>query len=213
MPESARRTACAATWTATCGLAGAWARRISTACPSSTPRASSSAASTCPSAAPTCASAAFSATACSWLAAPPSIPSTSIPRERPVAEPKEPRIVANAHPHAAIVGGGIMGCDIGAIFAAGGWQVHVMSPSQTTRGTLPDRLRKALAGLEADPGLADQVQTWARLEDIPWPQVDIVIEAVTEDLPLKQQLFARLEELARPDIPLATNTSSYPIGE
>lgn len=130
-----------------------------------------------------------------------------------MAEPKGPRIVANAHPHAAIVGGGIMGCDIAAIFAAGGWRVHVMSPSQTTRDTLPDRLRKTLAGLEADSGLADQVQAWARLEDIPWPQVDIVIEAVTEDLPLKQQLFARLEELARPDIPLATNTSSYPIGE
>jgi len=35
-----------------------------------------------------------------------------------VAEPKGPRIVADAHPHAAIVGGGIMGCDIAAIFAA-----------------------------------------------------------------------------------------------
>jgi len=132
-----------------------------------------------------------------------------------VVEPTGPRIEANTHPqpHAAIVGGGIMGCDIAAIFAAGGWQVHVMSPSQATRDTLPVRLRKTLAGLDADPALADQVQAWERLEDVPWPQVDIVIEAATEDLALKQRLFAQLDTLARPDIPLASNTSSYPIGE
>lgn len=115
--------------------------------------------------------------------------------------------------HAVIVGGGIMGCDIAAIFAAGGWQVDVVSPSQATRDTLPDRLRKALNGLDADTNMAGRVQSWVRLEDVPWLQVDIVIEAVTEDLALKQQLFSQLEELARADIPLATNTSSYLIGQ
>ncbi len=57
-PSRARPTACAATSTATCGAAGAWARRGSTACRSSTPTASRSAGSTCPSAARTSASAA-----------------------------------------------------------------------------------------------------------------------------------------------------------
>jgi len=35
---------------------------------------------------------------------------------------------------------------------------------------------------------------------------------VTEDLPLKQKLFAQLETLVRPDTPLTTNTSNFQIG-
>ena len=58
MPAPARPTACAATSTAICGAAGAWAIPNSTASWSSRPTASRSAASRCPSAAPTSASAA-----------------------------------------------------------------------------------------------------------------------------------------------------------
>ena len=42
--------------------------------------------------------------------------------------------------------------------------------------------------------------------------MDLVIEAATENLALKQQLFARIEALARPGIPLTSNTSTIPIG-
>ena len=42
---------------------------------------------------------------------------------------------------------------------------------------------------------------------------DLVIEAAPEDLALKQRLFAEVEALAGPDVPLATNTSNFPIGE
>ena len=40
-----------------------------------------------------------------------------------------------------------------------------------------------------------------------------MIEAATEDLALKHKLFAELERLARPDAVLASNTSTFPIGE
>ena len=53
---------------------------------------------------------------------------------------------------------------------------------------------------------------YVRLEDIAWSAIDLVIEAVTEDLPLKQKLFAQLETLARPDTPITTNTSNFQIG-
>ncbi len=112
----------------------------------------------------------------------------------------------------AIVGGGIMGGDIATIFAAGGWNVHVMSPSGKTRDALPARLDAGLAKLAADPAKAALVRTYASLEAIPWQQVDLVIEAATENLALKQQLFARIEALARPEIPLTSNTSTIPIG-
>ena len=111
-----------------------------------------------------------------------------------------------------IVGGGIMGGDIATIYAAGGWNVHVMSPSAKTREALPARLYAGLAKLAADPAKAALVRTYARLDAIPWQQVDLMIEAATEDLALKQDLFAQVEALARPEIPLTSNTSTIPIG-
>ncbi|HEY7743967.1 MAG TPA: 3-hydroxyacyl-CoA dehydrogenase NAD-binding domain-containing protein [Burkholderiales bacterium] len=114
---------------------------------------------------------------------------------------------------AAIIGGGIMGGDIAIVFAAGGWKVHVMSPSQKTRDALPARIAAGLAKLAAPPAHAANVETCARIEDLPWRDIDIAVEAATEDLPLKQRLFAQIDTLARPGIALATNTSNFPIGE
>jgi len=114
---------------------------------------------------------------------------------------------------AAIIGGGIMGGDIAIIFAAGGWTVHVMSPSQKTRDALPGRVTAGLKKLGAAEANATSVKTYAALDALPWKDIDLVVEAAVEDLPLKQKLFAQIETLARPDIPLATNTSNFPIGE
>lgn len=114
---------------------------------------------------------------------------------------------------AVVIGGGIMGGDIATVFAAHGWTVHVMSPSQKTREALPARIAAGLAKLGAPADYAAAVHCHAELKAIPWSGVDIVVEAATEDLPLKQKLFAEIEALARPDIPLASNTSNFPIGE
>ena len=114
--------------------------------------------------------------------------------------------------HVAIIGGGIMGGDIATVFAAKGWQVHVMSPSQKTRDALGARVDAGLKKINADAACAKNVAAHARMEDIAWPTIDLVIEAVTEDLPLKQKLFAQLETLVRPDTPITTNTSNFQIG-
>ncbi|RMG49011.1 MAG: fatty acid oxidation complex subunit alpha FadJ [Acidobacteria bacterium] len=50
-------------------------------------------------------------------------------------------------------------------------------------------------------------------KEVPLRGVDLVIEAAVEDLELKRRIFARLEQLARPDTILATNTSALPITE
>ena len=112
-----------------------------------------------------------------------------------------------------IIGGGIMGGDVAIIFAAGNWNVYVMSPSEKTRASLPGRLKTGLAKLGAPESAAANVKTFTTLEEIPWKDVDLVIEAATEDLALKKKLFSQLETLARPGIPLASNTSTFPIGE
>ena len=115
--------------------------------------------------------------------------------------------------HAVVIGGGIMGGDIAILFATHGWTVHVMSPSAKTRDALPARLAAGLAKLGAPVGHAAAVHCHAELKSIPWQNVVIVVEAATEDLPLKQKLFAEVEALAGPDIPLVSNTSNFPIGD
>ena len=112
-----------------------------------------------------------------------------------------------------IIGGGIMGGDIAIIYAANGWDVHVMSPSAKTRDALPGRIESGLKKLGADAANARRVQTHASLEAIDWGGVGMVVEAATEDLELKQRLFAQVESLARPDVPIASNTSNFPIGK
>jgi len=121
--------------------------------------------------------------------------------------------MAQAASEAVIIGGGIMGGDIAIIFAAAGWKVHVMSPSQKTRDALPARMAAGVAKLGADTATARNVKAYDKLEDIPWKNVTFVVEAVTEDLALKQRIFADLEKLAGPDVLLTTNTSNFPIGE
>ncbi len=118
-----------------------------------------------------------------------------------------------ANDSVAIIGGGIMGGDIAISFAVAGWDAHVMSPSQKTRDALPDRVAKGLDRLGADAARASSVRAHAELPALPWDSIGLVIEAVTEDLALKHRVFAELEALARPDVPLATNTSSFPVTE
>jgi 3-hydroxybutyryl-CoA dehydrogenase len=115
--------------------------------------------------------------------------------------------------HVAIVGGGIMGGDIAIIFAAAGCKVHVMSPSRKTRDALPARVAAGLKQLGAPRSRAAAVRTYAGLGELPWKDIGLVVEAALEDLPLKQKLFGEIERLARPGIPLTSNTSNFPIGE
>ena len=121
--------------------------------------------------------------------------------------------MAQERSHVVIIGGGIMGGDIAILYAAGGWRVHVVSPSQKTRDALPARVQAGLQKLGADAGYAKNVTAHAKFEEIDWSKVENVVEAVTEDLALKQQLFAEVEALAKPDVPLMSNTSNFPIGE
>src|SRR5688500_5697040 len=50
------------------------------------------------------------------------------------------RHMAEERSNVVIIGGGIMGGDIAIVYAANGWNVHVMSPSAKTREALPARM-------------------------------------------------------------------------
>lgn len=103
-----------------------------------------------------------------------------------------------------------MGVGIIAMFLGGGWKVDVVSRSASTRDGLPAATAKALAAM-GKPADTSSLATYATLPEAPWPKVDLVVETVTEDLALKQQIFADMEKLARPDCALTSNSSSFPI--
>jgi len=112
--------------------------------------------------------------------------------------------------HALVLGGGTMGVGIIAMFLAGGWKVDVVSRSVATRDGLPVACAKALAAMGKPTNTAG-LRTFATLPEADWSAIDIAVETVTEDLALKQKLFAEMEALARPDCALTSNSSSFPI--
>jgi 3-hydroxybutyryl-CoA dehydrogenase len=114
--------------------------------------------------------------------------------------------------HALVLGGGTMGVGIIAMFLGGGWKVDVVSRSASTRDGLPAATSRALVAM-GKPDDVSGLATYATLEEAPWAKIDIVVETVTEDLALKRQIFAELERLSRPGVPLTSNSSSFPISE
>ena len=113
---------------------------------------------------------------------------------------------------AAIVGGGTMGADVAAIFAHAGWAAHVIEPMRERWGTSEQRIRHA-AGQLGGGVEHTQIELHAGLADAPWPEIGVVIECAPEKLALKQSIFAELARLAPPSIPLASNSSSFPISD
>lgn len=111
---------------------------------------------------------------------------------------------------ALMVGGGTMGSGVAAVFLAGGWRVDVVSPSDKTRASLLERCAQALKrmGKPFDPAA---LAVHAGYGTVPWGEVGIVVENVSEDLALKQQVFAELVAVAPRGIPLTSNASSFPI--
>lgn len=108
-----------------------------------------------------------------------------------------------------VVGGGTMGVDIAASFAARGWHAFVVNPNDARFATIDARFKDALERLQcvsAPPLVLHQ-----QLDQVTWADLDLVIEAVPEVLSLKQTIFAELERLAKPDTPLCSNSSALPI--
>ena len=113
--------------------------------------------------------------------------------------------------HAAVIGGGVMGADIAVVFASGGWSVHIVEPSERTREALPERIKSGLEKLKAKGEGGFSIAS--RMEEIPWEEIEIAVEAVPEKLEIKQEVFARMEGLSRAGIPLTSNSSGFPISE
>ncbi len=112
----------------------------------------------------------------------------------------------------AVIGGGLMGAGIAAVFACAGHPVHVCEPSDDVRGTLEQRVREATRLLGANESCAQRVRATHELTRAV-AQAEFVFEAVPERIPLKRAVFAELSAYAPAHAILASNTSVIPIGK
>ncbi len=119
----------------------------------------------------------------------------------------------------AVIGAGVMGAGIAHWLSSRGLSVILrdVSLDQLVRGmaTVSDLYEDAvkrhhLTALEARDG-KDRI--FAAATDLPMRDVDIVIEAASEKLPLKQDIFRCLAAQTGPDTILASNTSALSVTE
>ena len=109
-----------------------------------------------------------------------------------------------------VIGAGLMGHGIAQVFALAGHDVTIYDSFQANLDSAKNRIRTNLKDLGEDQSAVERVTPVADLATAV-ADADYVVEAVLEDLPLKQKIFAEIERYARPDTILASNTSVIPI--
>lgn len=118
----------------------------------------------------------------------------------------------------AILGAGIMGRGIARVFAATGFKVHLHDVSIATvelslssmRNDFSRSVERGQESVEAVDATISRITPVIELADAV-AGATLVIEAVPENLALKQSIFATLDELAGSDVLLATNTSALSV--
>ncbi|RZK43230.1 MAG: 3-hydroxybutyryl-CoA dehydrogenase [Pedobacter sp.] len=118
----------------------------------------------------------------------------------------------------AVVGSGTMGNGIAHTFAQNGFTVNLIdvnvSALEKALVTIAKNLDRQVAkGLLTNDQKEETLKNITILSDlqIGISAADLIIEAATENLELKLQIFKNLDEFAKPDAILATNTSSISI--
>jgi 3-hydroxybutyryl-CoA dehydrogenase len=113
---------------------------------------------------------------------------------------------------AVVIGCGIMGGDIAALFLAQGWGVQVVERSETRWPAATVSIGKAVRQLGAVLD-SQKLRFRHELGDVVWDSVDVVLEAVTEDLVRKRAVFAELDRVVPAGVPIGSNSSSMRISE
>ena len=110
-----------------------------------------------------------------------------------------------------------MGRGIAQVFAQRGWQVVLTDPVQAQLSSAMDAITGGL-DREVRKGRlvqAEKEEALGRVEPSSdlgrLASADLVVEAVSESLPVKQEVFGQLDGICRPGVILASNTSSISI--
>ena len=116
-----------------------------------------------------------------------------------------------------VIGAGMMGGEIALCFAMSGYEVIMKEADFELAQKGKDRLGGALdkAIQKGKIQAADKAPALNRITPTDQYEslkdVDLVVEAVFEDLETKKEVFAQMDSLCKPDCIFATNTSSIPI--
>ncbi|MBC9177608.1 3-hydroxyacyl-CoA dehydrogenase NAD-binding domain-containing protein [Pseudoroseomonas ludipueritiae] len=127
----------------------------------------------------------------------------------PGLEGVKPRAFA----HVAVIGGGTMGSGIAMAVADAGLTATVIERDEAAAATCASRLRDAYAKQAKSGRLTDAVAAERTARITPtadWnalAEADLIIEAAFEDMAVKEDIFRRLDAVAKPGAVLATNTS------
>ncbi|MCO1616454.1 3-hydroxybutyryl-CoA dehydrogenase [Micromonospora sp. CPM1] len=124
---------------------------------------------------------------------------------------------ARAIAKVGVVGSGTMATGIIEVFAKAGYEVVSVTRGAEKSAKVCEAVKTSLnKGVvrgklsETDRDAALGRITWsATLEHL--ADVDLVVEAVIEELSVKKALFASLDEICKPGVVLATTTSSLPV--
>jgi len=117
-----------------------------------------------------------------------------------------------------VVGAGQMGSGITEVVISAGFHALMrdISPEALEKGKkrittdLERRVQKGKITAEEQKETLGRLSTTTQLED--FKNCDLVIEAATEQIPLKKEIFQALDGVTRKDVILASNTSSISIG-
>ena len=115
---------------------------------------------------------------------------------------------------AAVIGTGMMGPVIAATLALGGVRSTILSRAGESARKALETARRQVR-LREENGLAEPAQAARAIDlldastdfDNAIARADLVIESAPENMDFKQDLFARMDALARPEAILASNTS------
>lgn len=116
-----------------------------------------------------------------------------------------------------IAGTGLMASGIAQVAAAAGNEVILRGRSEASikrsKAAVATSLEKAVAKGKLDQAGADEVlaRITTTLEFSDLAEADLVVEAVAEDLSLKEEIFGELDRSVKPEAIIATTTSSLPV--
>ncbi|MHA7865623.1 3-hydroxyacyl-CoA dehydrogenase family protein [Flagellimonas marinaquae] len=118
----------------------------------------------------------------------------------------------------AVIGAGTMGNGIAHVFAQNGYKVNLVDISQASLdkglATITKNLDRMMAKEVIDASKKEatlgNIITYTNLKE-GVSNTDLVVEAATENLDIKLQIFKDLDEVCQPKTILATNTSSISI--
>jgi len=120
----------------------------------------------------------------------------------------------------AMLGGGVMGCGIVNLLLKAGFETMLWDINDealekgvgSVRKTFDYPIKKRkMKPADLENMLKKQLTTTASLEDL--KNADLIIEAVLENMQVKQDIWKKLEGICSSDVVFATNTSALPITE